>query len=384
MDCQDLSRDAPEYEPNGHTIEYILSSVLGAINAVEGSGTADPRSELDSHANMVVLGRHAFIFESAGRTCSVKPFSDEFGVASNIPIVDGAVAYDCPYSKQTFILIVRNALYIRSMEHNLIPPFIMRAGGVIVNDVPKIHCVDPTIDDHCIRFSSCELRIPLQLTGTFSYFHSRMPTVQELYDCDKVFITPDASDWNPHCMSFERNERAMLNYEGEIVGDERRLNLPMETDDEEAKDVFEAAAISADAYESHVDATISSVFVANDNFISDTGHVYDADGLSEALSLRGEISKFAATIGSCTISDECCSLFETNVDSIHDTISSLIHPSSIKEMQASLSSLQAGKPAGVNPATLSKLWLVSDSLAQGAIDQNTQLCRHHADNTLSR
>ena len=158
----------------------------------------------------------------------------------------------------------------------------------------------------------------------------------------------------------------------------------METDDDEAKGVFEAAAISADAYESHVDATISSVFVANDNFILDTGHVYDADSLSEALSLRGEISKFAATIGSCTICDECCSLFETNVDSIHDTISSLIHPSSIKEMQASLSSLQAGKPAGVNPATLSKLWLVSDSLAQGAIDQNTQLCRHHADNTLSR
>ena len=94
MDFQDLSRDAPEYEPNEHTIECISSSVLGAINAVEGSGTAGLISELDSHANMVVLGRHAFIFESIGRTCSVKPFSDEFGVASNIPIVDGAVAYD--------------------------------------------------------------------------------------------------------------------------------------------------------------------------------------------------------------------------------------------------------------------------------------------------
>ena len=161
---------------------------------------------------MVVLDRHAFIFEGTGRTCNVRPFSDDLGIASNIPIVDGAIAYDCPYSKQTFILIVRNALYIKTMDHNLIPPLIMRTGGVTVNDVPKIHCDDPTRDDHCILFQDIELRIPLQLIGTFSYFHSRMPTATELYDCDKVFLTPDASDWNPHCLSFERNERSMLNY----------------------------------------------------------------------------------------------------------------------------------------------------------------------------
>ena len=176
----------------------------------------------------------------------------------------------------------------------------------------------------------------------------------------------------------------MLNYEGENVSDDRRLNLQMETDGDEARKVFEASAISADAYESHVDATISSVFVANDNYISDTGHVYDADGLSKALSLKGEISKFAATIGTCTISEESCSLFETNIDSIHDTINTFIHPDSILEMQASLSSLAADKSVGVDLATLSKLWLISEPLAQGAIDQNTQLCRHYADNTLSR
>ena len=139
---------------------------------------------------MVVLGRRAFIFEGTGRTCNVRPFPDELGMASNIPIVDGAV---------TFILIVQNALYIKSMEHNLIPPFIMHAGGeVIVNDIPKIHCDDPTVDDHCIRFKDIDLRIPLQLISTFSYFHSRIPTVQGLHNCDRVFITHDASDWNPY------------------------------------------------------------------------------------------------------------------------------------------------------------------------------------------
>ena len=98
-----------------------------------------------------------------------------------------------------------------SMDLNLIPPFIMRAGGVQVNEVPKIHCDDLTTNDHCISFKDIDLRIPLQLFGTFSYFHTHhKPMPQELFDKDKVFITPDASDWNPHCESFEPNERAIF------------------------------------------------------------------------------------------------------------------------------------------------------------------------------
>ena len=88
---------------------------------------------------------------------------------------------------------------------NLIPPFILKPGGVTVNDVPKIYCDDPTIDDHCIIFPNIELCIPLQLIGTFSYFHSRMPTANDLYDCDKIFLIPDSIDWNPHCLLFEIN-----------------------------------------------------------------------------------------------------------------------------------------------------------------------------------
>jgi len=331
---------------------------------------------------MVVLDRHAFIFEGTGRTCNVRPFSDDLGIASNIPIVDGAIAYDCPYSKQTFILIVRNVLYIKTLDHNLIPPFIMRAGGVTVNDVPKIHCDDPTRDDHCILFQDIELRIPLQLIGTFSYFHSRMPTATELYDCDKVFLTPDASDWNPHCLSFERNERSMLNYEGNIVSDDRQLNHQMEIDDE-ARNIFDTSSVTVEMLDSHIDASISSAFSTDDYVVTQNEHVNDVDGFAETLSLRREISKFAANIGSCTISDERCSLF-TDIDSIHESIIGLTDPAFMRDLQMNISSLQAGQPVGIDSKTLSKLWLVSESLAKGAIDQNTQLCRHNADNTLSR
>ena len=147
---------------------------------------------------MVVLGKDAFIFESTGRTCNVEPFSPELGIAQNIPIVDAAIAYDCELTNETYILIIRNALHIPSMNHNLLPPFILRQGGIIVNDTAKIHCSDPSIDDHCILFPNSELRIPLKLNGIFSYFNSRKPLPSELHGKDKLFITPDSTEWNPN------------------------------------------------------------------------------------------------------------------------------------------------------------------------------------------
>ena len=162
-------------DPNLHTIDAVISSIQSSIYSTSATGqygSADPRTELDSNANVVVLGKHLFIFESSGKTCNVSPFAKELGIASNVPIVDGAIAYNCPTTKETYILIVRNALYMLSMDLNLIPPFIMRASGVQVNGVPKIHCDDLTTNDHFISFKDIDLWIPLQLFGTFSYFHT--------------------------------------------------------------------------------------------------------------------------------------------------------------------------------------------------------------------
>ena len=38
-----------------------------------------------------------------------------------------------------YLLSIRNVRYVPSMTNNLIPPFIMREAGLIVNDVPRIH-----------------------------------------------------------------------------------------------------------------------------------------------------------------------------------------------------------------------------------------------------
>ena len=267
------------------------------------------RTELDSHANMVVLGRHSFIFETTGRTCTVYPFTDDLGKATDIPIVDGAIAYDCPHSGITYLLLLRNVLYMPNMSHNLIPPFIMQEGGLIVNDRAKIHSSDPSEDDHCILFPNHDLRIPLKLNGIFSFFSTRKPLPTELDLCDKIFITPDLADWNPYCESFEKNESSFLNFDGSLSDSFRHTKEPMFIDHQ--RDLpHEVASLSLSQLNLQIDAVVSSAHTSLFH-VSELDHSladYDFE-FYDALALRGEVSKLFSTLGSCNVESESSDLW---------------------------------------------------------------------------
>ena len=74
-----------------------IAATIATITARDEGDNEDPSTELDYHTNMVVLGAHAFIFESTNRTCNFQPFDPSLGTASKIPSVDGAVVYKCLY-----------------------------------------------------------------------------------------------------------------------------------------------------------------------------------------------------------------------------------------------------------------------------------------------
>ena len=110
--------------------------------------------------------------------------------------------------------------HIPTMKHNLVPPFIMREAGLFVNDVPKIHCQDPKVEDHSIFDPETLMRIPLKMQGIFSYFPTRSLTSVEIKECnafDTVFLTPDSDSWDPYNPAYAEQEDEFLDYRGEMV-----------------------------------------------------------------------------------------------------------------------------------------------------------------------
>jgi hypothetical protein len=63
-------------------------------------------------------------------------------------VVDAAMRYDRDW--RLYILLIRNALYVPSLDHNLMPPFMMREAGVILKDTPKTQLDDPSEKDHAL------------------------------------------------------------------------------------------------------------------------------------------------------------------------------------------------------------------------------------------
>ena len=52
-------------------------------------------TELDSHANMPVIGRNAYILSKIGETVDVAPFTPDYKPIS-VELVDAALKYECP------------------------------------------------------------------------------------------------------------------------------------------------------------------------------------------------------------------------------------------------------------------------------------------------
>ena len=158
------------------------------------------RTEMDSHANVAVAGSNYTKVQDTGRYADVNNFSNDVSQMKRVTIKDMEIAYDCPYHKKTLLLNIKNSLHVPSMNHNLIPPFILYEVGLEVDTKPKIHSKNLSVDSHSFFDTAVELRIPLKFRGVFSYFNSRSLNSEEIHYCksyDKIYFTPDFSSWNP-------------------------------------------------------------------------------------------------------------------------------------------------------------------------------------------
>ena len=150
-------RDQPDRQAITLTVSTELYSIIATANTGKGNNEefkddkCESRTDLDSHANMPVVGSNCQVIRQTGKTVTVSPFTPDYE-PMNIPVVDATVLYRCPFSGKEYILVIMNALYVPSMSHNLIAPFIIRDAGVALKTTPKIQCKDPDEYQHALTF----------------------------------------------------------------------------------------------------------------------------------------------------------------------------------------------------------------------------------------
>ena len=400
--------------PNLHTAMFVAGMISTSdvvLNDDQMSLDKDEvhsRTELDSHANMVVVGRNCYVLQDTQRKANVSAFSPNYETLE-LPIVDAALAYYSPYDGKDYILVVRNALYVPSLEHNLIPPFIMREAGLEVRDIPKIHVSDPTEEDHSIGFPGHDFRIPLSLWGVFSCFLMTAPTLQQIEECDDVYLLTPNGRWDPNSDVYAKNESNMLDWEGNIINKKDRVQILLD-EVQDSKAMVIAASISkveATAIDNNLKGA-ELIFEPNDNLTLNGGMspTYDAELLSHALEEKATESHFKVSIGATMAQNgpyvfkEVPDLMERGDDSsisdsedgddLDDASSSgsndgdqvFIGEIDLDDIMASAAHARPRRT--VDAEHLSKIWRIDLETAKRTLDVTSQNATRAPDASLSR
>jgi hypothetical protein len=200
------------------------------------------------------------------------------------------------------------------MEHNLVPPFLLREAGLKVNDIPKIHVKDPDVSHHSIYFDDADLRIPLGLWGVFSYFSSRRPTTKELQsDDNEVLLLAPNWPWDPHADVYARNEENMTDWQGNISEPAQRPRILLEAvpkDTAMTASLLCISSVETQRLDSLFDArrVIGSATTSKPlpHAIDDDRHLHDVDPalvestMASTLAERASLGQFCASIGATT------------------------------------------------------------------------------------
>ena len=170
--------------------------------------------ELDSHADVAVLGANCRIIHETNRTVTVHGYDPSLGSTVR-KVVSGCFAYDDPNDGNCKLLIIHQGLHVPNMRNSLIPPFQMRDNDITVNDCPKMMIKDPTITDHAIlipRDNDIPYLIPLYLQGTISSIPVRRPTDDEWIDdeLERFELTYETPTWEHGDPERQVHEEALM------------------------------------------------------------------------------------------------------------------------------------------------------------------------------
>ena len=119
--------------------------------------------------------------------------------------------------------------------------------------------------------------IPLPLSGIFSYFTTRSPSVEDMCDeVDVLHLTPNILTWNPHCEAYSENEDNMLYFQGSVIEPKDRVRILI-------SDLEEDDAMIAETSTSSVETVIIDKCVINTEEPSSHPSDYEIKEVSATL-----------------------------------------------------------------------------------------------------
>ena len=157
--------------------------------------SSKPNVELDSHADMCVVGDNCLVIHNHNRPVNVYSYDPKDGYR-NAKTVDVAVGYQDPQSGQKFILIINQAIHIDGLVNHLLCLMQCRLNCVHISEVPKFLAETLNETTHAIELvdpfnAAHPLIILLQLSGVTSYFDVYSPSIADYENEDilKIHLT---------------------------------------------------------------------------------------------------------------------------------------------------------------------------------------------------
>jgi hypothetical protein len=188
--------------------------------------TTNCQVELDSHAEQCcVSDQCALIIHNHDRP--VMAYGYDGGTGRSLDMVDAALFYQDPSMGDRWMLIINQALLVLGLRHPLLCTNQMRMNDLRVNDKPKHLVPNPTEYHHAIAVktpdgneTTSELVIPLSMSGVFSYFEAKKPTISEWEAITEdwcIHLTYDSPEWEPTTLGMDKAEANMVGTDGTVV-----------------------------------------------------------------------------------------------------------------------------------------------------------------------
>ena len=186
--------------------QRIISQIVSSIRKVSKNKTAKaeyqhrPQStlhgciELDTHADMTVLGSNCVVLSYMGKECEVSPYSSEYRAVWNIPVVTGATVWMNTTDGMAYLLIFHESLWMGDkLDHTLVNPNQLWAYSVSIQDNP--------FDTKPLSITTDDASVELYSKGTIICGDTRTPTESELDQLPRLILT-SPHDWDPHNVCF--------------------------------------------------------------------------------------------------------------------------------------------------------------------------------------